>query len=75
MRIMGAKPTRSGAEQWGTEQIHTYMKNHGGDAPEYNKNTSGKQCVVNPHIIVLEHNNDSYQAADVLDSTAVAFLK
>lgn len=42
MRIMGAKPTRSSAEQWETEQIHTYMKNHGGDAPEYNKNSSDK---------------------------------
>jgi predicted GIY-YIG superfamily endonuclease len=42
MRIVGAKSTRSGAEQWETERIHTYMKNHGGNTPEYNKNTSGK---------------------------------
>ena len=42
MRIVGAKSTRAGAEQWETERIHTYMKNHGGETPEYNKNTSGK---------------------------------
>lgn len=42
MRIIGAKSTRSGAEQWETERIHTYMKNHGGKTPKYNKNSSGK---------------------------------
>jgi len=35
MRIIGAKPTRSGAEQWETERIHTYMKNHRGKPTHY----------------------------------------
>lgn len=42
MRIVGAKSTREGAEKWETDRIHTYMKNHGGETPEYNNNTSGK---------------------------------
>lgn len=42
MRIIGAKSTRSSAEEWETKRIHTYMKHHGGDTPEYNKNSSGK---------------------------------
>lgn len=42
MRIVGVKSTRSGAEQWETDRIHTYMRNHGGNTPEYNKNSSGK---------------------------------
>lgn len=42
MRIVGAKSTRSGAEKWETKRIQTYMKNHGNNTPEYNKNTTGK---------------------------------
>lgn len=42
MRIIGSKSTRSGAEQWETDRIQTYMKNHGGETPEYNKNSTGK---------------------------------
>ena len=42
MRIVGAKSTRNGAEQWETDRIQTYMQNHGGRTPLYNKNTTGK---------------------------------
>lgn len=42
MELVGRKSTRDGAEQWEANRIETYMKNHGGDTPKYNKNTSGK---------------------------------
>lgn len=42
MELVGRKSTRDGAEQWEADRIETYMKNHGGDTPKYNKNTSGK---------------------------------
>lgn len=42
MELVGRKSTRDGAEQWEASRIETYMKNHGGDTPKYNKNTSGK---------------------------------
>lgn len=42
MELVGRKSTRDGAEQWEADRIKTYMKNHGGDTPKYNKNTSGK---------------------------------
>lgn len=42
MELVGRKSTRGGAEQWEAYRIETYMKNHGGDTPKYNKNTSGK---------------------------------
>lgn len=42
MELVGRKSTRDGAEQWEAIRIETYMKNHGGDTPKYNKNSSGK---------------------------------
>lgn len=42
MRIIGAKSQRDSAEKWETERIQTYMKNHKGETPKYNQNTSGK---------------------------------
>ena len=42
MKIVGRPSTRNGAEQWETEAIHTYMKNHEGKTPKYNQNSSGK---------------------------------
>lgn len=42
MELVGRKSTRDGTEQWEANRIETYMKNHGGDTPKYNKNTSGK---------------------------------
>lgn len=42
MELVGRKSTRDGAEQWEADRIETYMKNHGGNTPKYNKNTSGK---------------------------------
>ena len=41
MRIVGAKSTRSGAEQWETNRIETYRGNHKGSTPKYNKTTTG----------------------------------
>lgn len=42
MRIVGSASTLDGALQWETNRIQTYMKNHNGDTPLYNQNTSGK---------------------------------
>lgn len=42
MELVGRKSTRSGAQQWETDKIETYMKNHAGVTPKYNKNSSGK---------------------------------
>lgn len=42
MEIVGRKSTRDGAEQWEADRIKTYMKNHAGETPKYNQNTSGK---------------------------------
>lgn len=42
MRIVGSASTLDGASQWETNRIQTYMKNHNGDTPLYNQNTSGK---------------------------------
>lgn len=42
MKIVGRASTRSGAEQWETDRLETYMRNHKGELPEYNKTTTGK---------------------------------
>mgnify|MGYP003300184612 CR=1 FL=1 len=42
MRLVGNVSTQGGASQWETERIQTYMKNHNGKTPEYNKNEHGK---------------------------------
>ena len=42
MRLVGHASTESGASQWETARIQTYMKNHNGKTPEYNKNDHGK---------------------------------
>lgn len=42
MRIVGRPSTLSGASQWETDRIQTYMRNHGGDTPLYNQNEYGK---------------------------------
>jgi predicted GIY-YIG superfamily endonuclease len=42
MRLVGNVSTQSGALQWETERIQTYMRNHNGKTPEYNKNEHGK---------------------------------
>ena len=42
MEIVGKKSSRKSTEQWETERIQTYMKNHEGKTPKYNQNTSGK---------------------------------
>ncbi len=42
MEIIGRTCTRQSAEQWETDRIETYMSNHGGNTPIYNKNSSGK---------------------------------
>jgi hypothetical protein len=42
MRIVGRPSTPEGASQWETKRIQTYMQNHNGNTPLYNKNESGK---------------------------------
>ena len=42
MRIVGRPSTLDGASQWETNRIETYMRNHNGDTPLYNKNCHGK---------------------------------
>lgn len=42
MRIVGHPSTLDGASQWETNRIETYMRNHNGDTPLYNKNSHGK---------------------------------
>ena len=42
MRIVGSASTLDSASQWETNRIQTYMKNHNGETPLYNQNTSGK---------------------------------
>lgn len=42
MRIVGRPSTLDGASQWETNRIETYMRNHNGDTPLYNKNSHGK---------------------------------
>ena len=39
---IGKKTTREAAENWEAERIRTYMDNHNGNTPKYNKNSSGK---------------------------------
>jgi len=41
MNVIGRKCTQDSAEQWETERIQTYMKNHGGKTPKYNQNDTG----------------------------------
>lgn len=42
MRIVGRASTLDGASQWETNRIRTYMNNHNGNTPLYNKNDNGK---------------------------------
>lgn len=42
MRIVGKISTPDGASQWETDRIKTYMANHKGQTPLYNKNEHGK---------------------------------
>lgn len=42
MRIVGNVSTLDGASQWETDRIKTYMANHNGQTPLYNKNEHGK---------------------------------
>jgi len=42
MRIVGRPSTLDGASQWETDRIQTYMRNHNGATPIYNKNGHGK---------------------------------
>lgn len=42
MRIVGRPCTLDGASQWETSRIETYMRNHNGNTPLYNKNSHGK---------------------------------
>ena len=42
MVIIGRKVTRATAENWETERIATYKRNHSGERPIYNSNDSGK---------------------------------
>ena len=42
MTQVGRKTTRDAASDWESDRIDTYMKNHNGQRPEYNKNDSGK---------------------------------
>lgn len=42
MELVGRPCTRESAEQWEEDRIATYMRNHGGLTPKYNKNETGK---------------------------------
>jgi len=42
MKIVGRSSTRGGAEQWETDRLDTYMKNHKGELPKYNQTKTGK---------------------------------
>ena len=42
MNLVGRVSTLKGAFEWDTDRIHTYMNNHNGETPKYNKNTTGK---------------------------------
>jgi predicted GIY-YIG superfamily endonuclease len=42
MQIIGRVSTREGAEKWETDRLETYMRNHKGELPKYNKTTTGK---------------------------------
>lgn len=42
VRKVGIRTTPKIASKWETERIHTYMRNHKGNTPKYNKNSSGK---------------------------------
>ena len=39
---VGNNTTREGASNWETVRIQTYMQNHNGATPKYNKNDNGK---------------------------------
>ena len=39
---VGNITTREGASKWETDRIRTYMQNHNGATPKYNKNDNGK---------------------------------
>ena len=41
INIVGNKTTLEGARQWEANRIETYMKNHGGETPKYNKTETG----------------------------------
>ena len=42
MNIVGYASTRQGASAWEEQRIQTYMGNHHGQTPQYNKNETGK---------------------------------
>ena len=39
---VGNITTQEGASKWETDRIRTYMQNHNGATPKYNKNDNGK---------------------------------
>ena len=41
MVIVGNKSTRESAKDWEDRRIETYMNNHGGETPKYNKTEAG----------------------------------
>ena len=41
MTIVGKPCSRLRAEQWEVDRIETYMRNHRGKTPKYNKTTTG----------------------------------
>lgn len=42
INLVGSVSTLKGALEWETDRIHTYMNNHNGETPKYNKNTTGQ---------------------------------
>jgi predicted GIY-YIG superfamily endonuclease len=42
MEIIGRVSTRESAEQWETNRIGIYKRNHSGELPKYNQTTTGK---------------------------------
>jgi predicted GIY-YIG superfamily endonuclease len=42
MEIIGRAVTREAAEEWESNRIDTYKKNHGGKVPPLNKTQNGK---------------------------------
>ena len=41
MERVGRRTTSDGAKHWEADRIETYMENHGGKTPKYNKTKKG----------------------------------
>ena len=41
MELVGRRTTSDGAKNWEADRIETYMGNHGGKTPKYNKTQKG----------------------------------